>query len=318
MKNLTVAVDLGGTQIRSALCDADGKIIKRDARLTMPIENETAFSRIVASIRTVVNDWSDVSAIGLCAPGPLDPWQGVILESPNLPNMNNFPLKANLEKEFGVPAFIGNDANVAGLGEYRFGAGRGARFMIYITLSTGIGGGIIDDGKLLLGWRGFAGEVGHQTIDVNGPMCNCGNLGCLEVLAAGPAIVRDVRDALRAGRESKIRALVNGDLDKINGATITQAARAGDSFAVEIYKRAGRYYGFGLVNLLHNYDTQLFVLGGSVAVHAWEFIYPSMMDVLDKHAFKSMREGVRVVQAQLGDDVGLLGAAALASEAMSK
>jgi glucokinase len=316
MKNLVVAVDLGGTNIRSALCDVDGKILNRDARQTAPVGNETAFSRIVASLRTAVNDWSDVCAIGLCAPGPLDPWQGIILESPNVPGMNRFPLKAELQKEFAVPVYIGNDANVAGLGEYRYGAGRGVRFMIYITLSTGIGAGIIDDGKLLLGSRGFAGEVGHQTLDVNGPLCNCGNLGCLEVLAAGPAIVRDVREALRTGRKSKISGMVNGDFDKITGATITQAAQAGDTLALEIYKRAGRYYGFGLVNLLHNFDTQLFVLGGSVAVHAWEFIYPSMIEVLDNHSFKSMREGVRVVQAQLGDDVGLLGAAALANESM--
>ena len=317
MKNFIVAVDLGGTQIRSALCSVEGKILKRDARQTAPIGTETAFSRIVVSIRTVVDDWSDVRAIGICAPGPLDPWQGIVLEAPNLPGMDGFPLKASLEKEFGVPAFVGNDANVAALGECRYGAGRGARSMIYITLSTGIGGGIVDDGKLFLGWRGFAGEVGHQTIDVNGPVCNCGNVGCLEVMAAGPAIVRDVREALRAGRESKIRAMVNGDLDKITGVIITQAAQAGDALAREIYARAGRYYGFGLVNLLHNFDTQLFVLGGSVAVHAWDFIYPTMIDVLDKHSFKSMRQGVQVVRAQLGDDVGLLGAAALANESMA-
>jgi glucokinase len=226
--------------------------------------------------------------------------------------MIDFPMKARLEKEFGISVFVGNDANLAALGEQHYGAGRGVKHMIYMTISTGVGGGIIADGKLYLGWRGFAGEVGHQTLEARGPLCRCGNIGCLEVLAAGPAILRDARAALHGGRDSRLRAMVNGDLEKLSGPMVMQAAREGDSLARELYERAGFYIGLEIVNLLHAFDTQFFVLGGSVAVHAWDFLYPSMVAALDKHAMPSMRRGVRIVQAQLGDDVGLLGAAALA------
>lgn len=315
MDDLIVAVDLGGTNIRAALCDAGGRIVRQTAQPTCAPEGpEAVFARIVASIREVVDDWTRVRGIGLGAPGPLDPWRGVILEAPNLPGMLHFPMKARLEAELRVPAFVGNDANVAALGEHRYGAGRGVAHMIYITISTGIGGGIIADNKLFLGWRGFAGEVGHQTLEARGPLCNCGNVGCLEALASGPAIERAAREALRAGRESMMHAAVNGDPDRITGAIVTQAVQAGDALAREIFERAGFYIGLGIVNLLHNFDTQLFVLGGGVAIHAWDFLYPPMLAVLDKHAMPSMRHGVQIVPARLGDDAGLLGAVALVSE----
>ncbi len=319
MSEYVLAVDLGGTQIRAARCDAAGHILERTALPARAAEGPAAvFARIGTSIRAVAGDWARVRAIGVSAPGPLDPWRGIILESPNLPGMIDFALKARLEQEFHLPAYIGNDANLAALGEHRFGAGRGVAHMIYLTISTGIGGGIITNNALFLGWRGFAGEVGHQTIDVNGPLCNCGNIGCLEALAAGWAIARDARDALRAGRASAIRAIAHDDLDQITGKVVVQAARAGDTLAREILERAGRYIGFGLVNLLHNFDTALFVLGGGIAIHAWEFLYPPMEATLRKHAFPSMSRSVRIVPAELGDDAGLLGAVVLVNESMSQ
>lgn len=315
MPEFIIAVDLGGTQTRAALCDEHGKILKRVTNPTnAPSGVEAVYQSVVTSIRQVAPDFSRVYGIGLGAPGPLDPWTGVILDAPNLGGAINFPIKTRLERDFGVPAFVGNDANLAALGEHRFGAGRGVAHLIYITISTGIGGGIIADNQLYLGWRGFAGEVGHQTIDVNGPRCNCGNVGCLEALAAGPALERAAREQLRAGRASKMREWVQGQIERVTGKIISQAAQDGDPLALEIYERAGRYYGFGLINLLHNFDTELFVIGGGVALNAWEWIYPPMIQVLDQHALTSMRQGVRVVPAQLGDDVGLLGAAALVSD----
>lgn len=313
-----MAVDLGGTQVRAALCDAAGKILDRVAQPANAGEGiEAVFARTVDCIRQVARQ-ARVRGIGLGAPGPLDPWRGVILEAPNLPGIDNFPIKARLEKEFGVPAFVDNDANLAALGEHRYGAGQGVSHMIYITISTGIGGGIIADNQLFLGARGFAGEVGHQTLDAYGPRCNCGNVGCLEVMAAGPGIIRTARQALRDGRYSTLRAQVGIDLDRLTGAMITQAAREGDALAKEVYARAGFFIGLGLVNLLHNFDTQLFVLGGGVALNTWDLIYPPMMTVFDKYTMPSMRRGVRIVQAQLGDDAGLLGAAARVNESMSQ
>lgn len=307
MSDRIIAVDFGGTQIRAALFDDDARIIAQTAQATRASEGaDVVFARLAASVREICGDWSRVRGIGVGAPGPLDPWRGVILFAPNLPGMNDFPLQARLEKEFSVPAFIGNDANLAALAEHRYGAGRGHKDMIYMTISTGIGGGIIADGKLFLGARGFAGEVGHQTLEANGPICNCGNVGCLEALASGPAIVRAAREAIAQGRESQLRAL-----SEISGAAVTRAAREGDALAVEILQRAGRYIGIGIVNLVHLFDMQLFVLGGSVALHAWDYLYPAMRRAVEQHAMPSMREGVRIVQAQLGDEVGLYGAMAL-------
>jgi glucokinase len=314
-----VAVDLGGTQIRVALCDARGNIVRRLATPARATEGvEAVFARLVATMRAVTDDWSRVRGIGLGAPGTTDPWRGIIFEAPNLPGLVNFPMKAQLEDEFHVPTFIGNDANLAALGEQRFGAGRGVANLIYVTISTGVGGGIIANNRLFLGAHGFAGEVGHQTLEANGPRCNCGNIGCLEVLAAGPALERAAREALRAGRASQLRALTDDDPSRVTGALITQAARAGDALAREIFARAGFYIGLGLVSLQHNFDTELFVLGGGVAIHAWEFIYPTIQETFDEYAMPSMRRGVRIVPAELGDEAGLLGAAVLAGESMSQ
>ncbi len=311
MKDLIVAVDLGGTNIRAALHDANGNLLKRISSATLAEEGaEPVFSRIVLSIQAL-DDWSRVRGIGIGAPGPLDPWNGIILSAPNLPGMIDFPLKARLEDEFHVPTFVGNDANLAALGEHRYGAGRGFKHMIYMTIGTGIGGGIIADDKIFLGSRGFAGEVGHQTLEAHGPRCNCGNVGCLEQLAAGPALARRAREALETGRVSKIRDLVNGDLEKITGRQVTEAAREGDVLAREILERAGFYIGLGIVNLLHDFDTQLFVLGGSVAIYAWDFLYPPILAAFDQHAMPSMRQEVRIVRTELGEDVGLFGAVAL-------
>lgn len=317
--DLIVAVDLGGTQIRVALCDARGNILNRIARSARAMDGvEAVFARIVANIRAATDDWSRVRGIGLGAPGTVDPWRGVILEAPNLAGMNDFPIQARLENELRVPVFVGNDANLAALGEQRFGAGRGVANLIYVTISTGIGGGIVANNRVFLGARGFAGEVGHQTLQADGPRCNCGNIGCLEALAAGPAIARAARDALRAGRDSQMRATITGDLERVTGTLVTQAARAGDALAREILARAGFYIGLGLVGLQHNFDTQLFVLGGGVAIHAWDFIFPTIQETFDQYTMPSMRRDVRIVPAQLGDDAGLLGAAALVNEQINK
>lgn len=314
MTESIVAVDLGGTQVRAALCDADGKILNRVAQPTNTQDGvEAVFARIVESIRQASQGLL-IQGIGLGAPGPLDPRRGVIHHAPNLAGMIDFPLKARLEKEFGVPAFIDNDANLAALGEHRFGAGQGVAHMIYLTISTGIGGGIIADNQLFLGSRGYAGEVGHQTLDAYGPRCNCGNVGCLEALAAGPAIIRYAREGLQNGRYSTLREMVGINLDQLTGPMIAQAARQGDAMPKEIFERAGFFIGLGLVNLLHNFDTQLFVLGGGVALNAWDLLSPPMMFAFDKYVMRSMRGAVRIVQAQLGDDAGLIGAAALVSE----
>jgi len=206
---------------------------------------------------------------------------------------------------------VGNDANLAALAEQRFGAGQGVSDLIYITVSTGIGGGIIADNRLLLGAQGFAAEVGHQTIEAHGPRCKCGNIGCLEALAAGPAIARCARELVRTGIGTAIADLVGGDLDKITAKVVNRAAQAGDPVAIELFRQAGFYIGVGIVNLLHLFNPSLIVIGGSVT-KAGDLLFEPIRATVRERAMASYYwENTPIVPATLGDDVGLLGAVAL-------
>jgi glucokinase len=314
VEKLIVGVDLGGTQIRAALADEEGSILHRTSCLTLAEEGvELVMGRIRGAVYEVMGstDRGQVQGIGIVAPGPSDPWKGVIMKAPNLPGWRNVPLKNLMEAEFDLPVFVGNDANLAALAEQRFGAGQGVTDLIYITVSTGIGGGIIADNRLLLGAQGFAGEVGHQTIEAHGPRCNCGNVGCLEALAAGPAIAGRARELIRDGAETAITDLVGGDLDQITAREVNQAAQAGDSIAVELFRQAGFYIGVGIVNLLHLFNPSLIVIGGSVA-KAGDLLFEPIRATVRQRAMASHYwENAPIVPATLGDDVGLLGAVAL-------
>ncbi len=309
-----VAVDLGGTQIRAALCDPHGQMYKRVARLTKAHDGpEAVLQRIKEAIVEALDGTNPdaVAGIGIGAPGPLDPASGIILAAPNLPGWKNVPLRNLISAHFGKPTFLGNDANVAGLAEVTYGAARGVKDMVYLTISTGIGSGIVVGGKMLLGARGLAAEAGHTVIKPDGPKCGCGNRGCLEALAAGPAISRDVIDRLKAGKSSKIMKMAGGDLEKIDARIIGEAAAAGDKLAVNAFRRAGEYLGLGIVNLLHLFNPRMVVLGGSVT-KAGPLLFDPMWQVVRARAMPGYLEGLSIVPAALGDDVGLLGALALA------
>ena len=311
---LIAGVDLGGTQIRAALADGEGRILRRTSCLTLAEEGlEPVIGRIKGAVYEVMGstDRGQVQGIGVVAPGPVDPRKGVIMKAPNLSGWKNVPLKDLVEEEFGLPVLVGNDANSAALAEQRFGAGQGIADLIYITVSTGIGGGIIADNRLLLGAQGFAGEVGHQTIEAYGPRCNCGNIGCLEALAAGPAIARRARQLIRTGIGMGIADLAGGDLGKVTAKEVNQAAQAGDPIAIEIFRQAGFYIGVGIVNLLHLFNPGLIVIGGSVA-KAGELLFEPIRATVRERAMASYYwENTPIVPATLGDDVGLLGAVAL-------
>ena len=314
VEKLIVGVDLGGTQIRAALADGEGNIIRRTSCLTLAEEGpQPVMGRIKGAIYEVMvaTDREQVQGIGIAAPGPMDPWKGVIIDAPNLPGWKNVPLKDLMEAEFGLPALVGNDANLAALAEQRFGAGQGIADLIYITVSTGIGGGIIADNKLLLGAQGLAGEVGHQTIETHGPRCKCGNVGCLEALAAGPAIARHARELIRDGAETAITELVGGDLDKITAREVNQAAQAGDPVAIELFRQAGFYVGVGIVNLLHLFNPSLIIIGGSVTKAGDLLFEPIRATVRERAMASCYWESTPIVPATLGDDVALLGAVAL-------
>ena len=311
---LIVGVDLGGTQIRAALADGVGSIRRRTSCLTLAEESvEPVMGRIKGAIYEVMaaTDRGQVQGVGIVAPGPLDPRQGIIMDAPNLPGWKNVPLKTLMEEEFGLPVVVGNDANLAALAEQRFGAGQGVADLIYITVSTGIGGGIIVDNRLLLGAQGLAGEVGHQTIEAHGPRCNCGNIGCLEALAAGPAIARCARELIKTGIGTTIADWVGGDLDKITAKEVNQAAQAGDPVAIELFRQAGFYIGVGIVNLLHLFNPSLIIIGGSVTKAGDLLFEPIRATVRERAMAGYYWENTPIVPAALGDDVALLGAVAL-------
>jgi glucokinase len=255
---------------------------------------------------------AEIAGIGIGAPGPLNPNTGILMEAANLPGWINVPLRTLIGEHFGRPTFLGNDANLAALAEYSYGAGRGIRDMIYLTISTGIGSGVIADGRLLLGTHGLAAEAGHVVIDPNGPRCSCGKRGHLEAYAAGPAITRDVVSRLKNGKKSRITKMVGGDLSRVNARIIDEAAQDGDKLAANAIRRAGRYLGIGIANLLHLFNPRMVVLGGSVT-KAGPLLFEPMRAMIDEVAWPIYVEGLSIVQAALGDDVGLLGASALAA-----
>jgi glucokinase len=310
-----VGIDLGGTRIRACLADRDGGIRRQDQRLTLAHEGlEPVLERIKATVGEVLGDArrEDVLAMGIASPGPLDPRTGVVMAPPNLPGWDHVPLADLMRHEFGLPVHINNDANLAGLAEYRFGAGRGSTDLVYLTVSTGVGGGIICDGQLLMGAHGLAGEPGHTTVEPSGPRCNCGQVGCLEVMSSGPAIARQAAQWMREGQES----LLSQELQSGKGLTaemVGQAALQGDELAVRAVARAAHYLGLGVLNLIHIFDPDKVVVGGGVSKLGALLFDPVRAWVRD-HAMAPVQRETPVVPAALGDQVGLLGAVAWAAE----
>jgi glucokinase len=306
-----IAVDLGGTQIRAARYSAAGEMEARFAFETLASEGfEAVFERVSTAVHHVWPANGEVRAVGLGVPGPINFRQGVLRFAPNLPGWVNVPLREMLRTELGVPAFVANDADVAALAEHRFGAGKGVEHMIYLTISTGIGGGMIFNDRLFTGGQGLGGEVGHMAIDPNGPPCSCGNVGCLEVLASGTAIARRARERLIAGEASSLAASVDGDLSRITAKDVNVAGQQGDALAVAVFQEAGTYLGSALVSLMYMLNPVLFVLGGSVTL-AGDLLLNPVRKTVEARAPRAYREQTRILRAELGGDVGLWGAFAL-------
>ncbi|OQY16648.1 MAG: transcriptional regulator [Anaerolineaceae bacterium 4572_32.2] len=315
-KHIVIGIDLGGTKISTALVESDGKIIAQDYRKTMAAEGQQAvIERILNSARQVMSQAkvtrSQVAAVGICAPGPLDIEAGVVVAPPNLPGWERVPLKQLIEDNLGITTFLENDANAAALSEHRFGAGRGVEHMIYITVSTGIGGGLILDGKLYHGASGMAGEVGHITIEPGGPLCGCGNRGCLEALASGTAIARVARERVAQNVPTLMTDMTDGDPERITARLVAEAASRGDSEAQEILSEAMDYLGIGMANLVNLFNPQLIVIGGGL-MNIGEKLFRPVRRAIDQHTFTPATQAVRVVPAALGDNAGVLGAAAVA------
>jgi glucokinase len=317
MNDVYLTVDLGGTRIRAARCRADGTIESRTELMTRAaLGADAVIERIEQALRRV---WPEanpggevdtVKAISVVAPGPVDPWTGVIFIAPNLPGFVDIPLRDRLAAIFHVPVYIGNDANLAGLAEWRFGAARGHQDVVYLTISTGIGGGVIADGKPLLGSRGLGAELGHTTADVNGERCLCGNIGCIEWLASGTGIVRQAVRRLRAGEPSLMTELAQGNLDTINVEVVEKAASAGDALANDVFQCAFHALGLNVTSLLHIFNPSIVVIGGGVS-NMGDRLFKPLQASIAEHVMNP-RYLCPIVPAQLRGDVGLLGALALA------
>ncbi len=303
---IIVAVDVGGTQMRAAAYTQDQFEPIQLKKIPTLASSVGGFERLVQIIADVSQN-DEIAAIGIGSPGPLDPHTGYLLAPPNNPEWHNFPLAPQLSERFGASAYLDNDANLAALGEYRYGAGRGHRDALYITVSTGIGGGVINDGRLLQGYHGLAAELGHSIIDPDGPVCSCGFNGHLEAFSSGPAIVRYALQELEDGAESSLRRE-----EHLTAQQIAEAARQGDRLALQAFRRAGEYLGIGVASFLHAFDPSILIFGGGVS-QAGRILFDPFEESLKKRVFHPRYlEGLVITRAQLGDDAGLLGARALA------
>ncbi len=306
-----LAVDLGGTQIRAALVTPDREVRHRRAVKTRDEEGVAAVLDRIVEIAAAVREDArragdpDPVGLGVSAPGPLDPWRGVVLAAPNLHGWENVSVVDHVAPRIGLETFLERDTNAAVMAEWRYGAGRGARNVIYITVSTGIGGGIVLDGRPIIGPDGSAGEVGHMTVNLDGPLCGCGGVGHVEAIGSGTALAREARALLAAGR-SPILARLAGEGREPDAELLAAAADAGDADAIAALDRAWEAIGALCASLVNGLDPEVIVLGGSIAEHR-----PRLFEVIDgeleRRAFAFLRPRVRIEPAALGGDVSLVG-----------
>jgi glucokinase len=302
-----IAVDIGGTQIRVASFSLESIKPIQVKKIPTKAAKSDPYTRVVGAIESLWPEDGNVSCIAAAIPGPVDPHTGIIASTPNIEGWKDFPLAEKLHDHFKVPVYLGNDANLAALGEWNFGAGQNHKDLLYLTISTGIGGGIVVDNHVLEGAHGLGGEVGHITVLPNGPHCGCGQRGHLEAVASGPSIVRYVNEQLAKGISSSLQAGEN-----LTARDISTAARNGDSLAISALARAGEYIGMALADFLAILNPTIVIFGGGVS-SSGEYLFEPMKKMLKKNVMdQAYLEGLTITTAQLGDDAGLLGALALA------
>lgn len=310
MKKYVIGVDLGGTKISTAVSTLDGEILKQTVVATKAEEGEEpVLSRIIGTISEVLvgADISkdEVEAIGIGSPGPLDAKKGVIITTPNLP-FKNYNVVQPIKDKFGIPVYLDNDANVAAIGEYMFGAGKDTKNIVYFTVSTGVGGGAVLNGQAYRGNTSNALEIGHMTVDAHGPRCNCGNIGCLEAISSGTAIGKKGREAAATKVETSLK-----NYDNITSYEVFKEAKNGDAVAKEIVDNAMNYLGIGVANAITIFDPEMVIIGGGVS-KVGDILFDTVRKVVNKRCFKSMADACKIVPAGLGTDAGVVGAVALA------
>ena len=303
-----VGVDLGGTKIYTALVDLEGNIIKEKTVETLAHEGEQAVvGRIVDTINYVIDgtDKNLIKSIGIGSPGPLDVKNGIIIENSNLP-FKNFAIVKTIKETYDLPTYLDNDANVATLGEFMFGAGKGTENMVFITASTGIGGGAVLNGKLFRGSTGNALEVGHMTVATEGPRCGCGNLGCAEALGSGTAIGKRAKEAVLSNVVTSLK-----NYENVTAKEVFKEAANGDRVAKNILNTSLTYLGIAVANTITNFDPEKVVVGGGV-VNGGDIVIETIRNVVEERCMAAFVENCTIEKAVLGGKAGVLGAAALA------
>jgi len=295
--------DIGGTNIRAGLFSEESikpfftKKIRTSGQNRSPLEN------VLFLIEELLAQYPKIDAISMAVPGNVDNKHGIIIQAPNVGGWKNIPLRQIIQEKFGIVPFIENDASMAAYGEWKHGAGRNHSYIVYMTISTGVGGAVIDDGHLLTGFRGLGTEKGHMTILDDGPSCSCGKRGHLEALSSCPAIAAYVRQKMAEG----VLTVLSADPPP-TAEMIAQAAKQGDALSIDAFRNAGYYLGVGLANYLHIFNPSCIILGGGVSFSG-DLLFKPFYDSLKEHVMSDQYlVGLEINYAQLGDDAGLIGA----------
>jgi glucokinase len=313
-----IGVDLGGTNVVVGACTLDGtkQLAMKQVPTRADLGADAVVENIAAEIERAITETcaatgtkrDAIAGVGIGAPGAVNMAKGVVLFAPNL-GWHDFPLRDRVQERLKLPVTLDNDANCATMGEWWVGSAKGARNVIGLTIGTGIGGGIILDGRLYHGSSDAAGEIGHTTIDASGRRCKCGNYGCLEAYASGPAIAERAREALAGGEPSSMPSLVAGDLGRLTAATVYDAAHKGDRLALEVVRETGRILGTGVANLLNLINPEVVVLAGGVT-QAGDALFEPMRAEVRRRAFKAAVDACRIVPGALDGTAGVVGAVA--------
>jgi glucokinase len=310
-----ICVDMGGTKLRVAAIDTEGSIKYRNQWLTKADRDvDSVIDKLEFGIESALNkaspSFDKIDTIALAVAGAIDIKKGLITSSPNLPGWKNVPIVDIIQSKFHLRTLVVNDASAAAYGEFKLGVGKGINNLVYLTVSTGIGGGIIIDGDLYEGTDGSAGEIGHMIIKEGGPLCHCGQNGCLETMASGYAITREFIANVKQQKKTYSNRLIEGKMSSLTAKDVAEAARTGDKLAIEAINQASYFLGVGMANIINIFNPEIIVIGGGLSKMGDMFLKPAS-ETAKKIAMKLPAKSVRIRRAKLRDSVGIIGAALL-------
>jgi len=320
MPEYSIGVDLGGTNLRAAAVSREGAVLEKISGKTQLSEGRDAVITDIVDAIIAMRDrcpGGRLAGVGIGVPGFIEIDKGFVVGSNNLPELEGFPVRDEIEHRLGTHVILENDANAAALGEKWIGAGRDVNDLVLLTLGTGIGGGIISKGRVLHGFVGMAGEIGHMTIAEEGPLCRCGNRGCWEALASGTALAKAARKRIEAGADTTILDFAEGKIDRVTAQTVQSAAEQGDPLANEMILKTAYYLGVGVANLINIFNPEMIVIGGGLS-NMGERLFKPAHKVVEERAFNRSYRTVRFVKADLGRNSGALGAGAFALDEMKR